>query len=569
MKKRHALLLLPAIANLLYMHYSFYYTDLLEWTLKCSMVVNLFSVFFDVFILLFFFSLITNGRVKTTQLLTFVITLLWSFVNVFYGRFFYHYMSLSAIGAAGGLQDSFVIDSILTGFRWSDLFYVLSIAGFILLYIKTPKLKVSLRTTLGLLIVPLCSLLLAIAAYSAYHFMHPEFRGNWELYGLRLQELLYDANRGGTPNLSRFHIGSVRIVMYELADMCLKKELTPEERTEIRNYYQDKSMRVSHHERNPEIRNVVFILLESMLSDPIDKQIDGKEVTPFLNSLKRDSAVFYNGCVLSDITCGESGDGQFIYMNGLLPLQQKMTVGQVKDNSLPALPKLLTEQLDIKHTEIVFPTAPNLWQQSDMNRAYGISTAYSLEDITRGKTGRINDQMIFDFAAQTLNPSNQPFFSLILSISGHEPYSEAVGDFVFKDSQYPQEYLNYLSTCHFTDLQVQKYVEALKKQNLYDNTLIIITADHFAHVDAMGMVGKVKSDIPLFVIHGNIDNEQAWHGEMHQLDVYTTLLDVLGIDSEWRGLGHTVLLPHYQNSVDSHAYELSRLIIEGDYFGNH
>ena len=158
MKKIHALLLLPATANLLYMHYSFYYTDLLEWTLKCSMVVNLFSVFFDVFIRLFFFSLITNGRVKTAQLLTFVITLLWSFVNVFYGRFFYHYMSLSAIGAAGGLQDSFVIDSILTGFRWSDLFYVLSIAGFILLYIKTPKLKVSLRTTLGLLIVPLCSL---------------------------------------------------------------------------------------------------------------------------------------------------------------------------------------------------------------------------------------------------------------------------------------------------------------------------------------------------------------------------------------------------------------------------
>ena len=95
MKKIHALLLLPAIANLLYMHYSFYYTDLLEWTLKCSMVVNLFSVFFDVFILLFFFSLITNGRVKTTQLLTFVITLLWSFVNVFYGRFFYHYSSIS------------------------------------------------------------------------------------------------------------------------------------------------------------------------------------------------------------------------------------------------------------------------------------------------------------------------------------------------------------------------------------------------------------------------------------------------------------------------------------------
>ena len=53
---------------------------------------------------------------------------------------------------------------------------------------------------------------------------------------------------------------------------------------------------------------------------------------------------------------------------------------------------------------------------------------------------------------------------------------------------------------------------------------------------------------------------------MRQLDVFTTILDVLNINSKWRGLGHTILSPKYHNSVSDQVYQLSEMIIEGDYF---
>ena len=51
------------------------------------------------------------------------------------------------------------------------------------------------------------------------------------------------------------------------------------------------------------------------------------------------------------------------------------------------------------------------------------------------------------------------------------------------------------------------------------------------------------------------------------MDVYTTILDIMGIDSEWRGLGHTLLNKNYQNSVTTEIQEVSDLIIYGNYFG--
>ena len=441
--KKVAFLLLLSLANILFMHYFFYCNGYLEWTWSYSEIVNLCSVFFDVFILLFLFLLLVRGSLKAATFLTFFVTFLWSFVNVVYGRFFFHYMSLSAIGEAHGLGDSLVINSIISTFHWYDLFYVLSCIVFIYLSRNLMPIRIEIKKSFKLLLIPFLSLLITFLSYSVYHFVHPQYRNNWELYKFRAKEFLYDSVRGGTPNLAHFQTGCIRAGIYEVYDMFHVTELTSEQRMQIETNYLDHSLRTTSHQRNLMIKNVIFILLESFLSAPIDLKVDSKEVTPFLNSLKRDSNVYYNGNMISDIGCGESGDGQFIYMTGILPLKYKVTVGQVKNHLLPALPKVLTKELGLKQTDIIYPTMPNLWQQADMNIAYGITNSYSILDITGTNNGEINDKKIFDFAAKTLSKHHKPFFALILSVSGHSPYDRFVGDNVFgKNNDYPVEYLN-------------------------------------------------------------------------------------------------------------------------------
>jgi len=529
--------------------------------------MNTLSVFFDVFILLSLSLLITKGHIRATLLITQAITLLWSFVNTFYGRFFYQYLPLSAIGEINGLQESLVIESTLSGFKWFDFYYLVSCLFFIYQFKRIKIIKLNIHNILYILLIPIISLLITLSIYTTYHFILPKYRYNWELYLARNIELLGDIYRGGTPNLSYFQIGCIRSTGGEFIDLLINKKLTEDQKQIITRYCNESSKRYTKHSRNSNIQNVVFILLESFLSSPIDLHIEGKEVTPYLNSLKKDSKVYYNGMMKSDITCGESGDGQFIYMTGILPLRNRITVSKIKGKSLPALPKILEKELNIGHSNIYNPAGPNLWQQSDMNLVYGITSMYCNNDIISNKPKVLEDKDIFTFAASHIRSCKVPFFSLILSVSTHSPYDKFFGEDLFSNNKiFSEEYQNYLNTCHYTDKQVGYFISKLKETDIYDHSLIIITADHHAHLDALKMESKITNHIPLFIINGQIDNKNAYHGEIRQLDVFTTLLDILNINSRWKGLGHTILSPNYANSVNENAYKISEMIIEGDYF---
>ena len=449
-------LIMFPVLNLLFMHYYFYLSSILEWTWIYSKVINFCGIIFDVSVLTIISLFITKGKVKPAIAITQSVTLVWSFVNVMYGKFFFQYMSLSAIGEAHGLGDGLVINSLMSAFYWFDFFFFISAITFAVIYRKSQPYRISNKGWIKLFAVPVMSLVMTYVVFSVYHFVHPHFRNNWELYKFRAKEFLYDSVSGGTPNLSHFQTGCIRVAFYEIYDMFHTTVLTSDQKRQIEVFYQDHSFRTTNHQRNPKIENVIFILLESFLSAPIDLKVDGKEITPFLNSLKRDSDVYYNGNMISDIGCGESGDGQFIYMTGILPLKSKMTVGQVKNNVLPALPKVLKDDMKITYSEIIAPTAPNLWQQSEMNKAYGFSNAYWLEDIVEGHSKQIDDSLIFQFASHRLERIKKPFFTLVLSLSTHSPYNKYVGNnYMGGNKTYNELYKNYLNSCHYLDTQLR------------------------------------------------------------------------------------------------------------------
>ncbi|MBQ8628649.1 MAG: sulfatase-like hydrolase/transferase [Prevotella sp.] len=151
----------------------------------------------------------------------------------------------------------------------------------------------------------------------------------------------------------------------------------------------------------------------------------------------------------------------------------------------------------------------------------------------------------------------------------HGPYDKCVEHgFTLRDKSLPEQYKNYLVNCHYMDKQIEGYINELKKKGVYDNSVIVIASDHDAHPWALGMEGKLSTNLPLYIINGGVDKTEAWQGECNQVDVYTTLADILGIQ-EWRGLGHTLLRKGYKNSVTDKTFEISELIIRSNYFKNY
>ena len=556
------------------MHLFFLLTGCLEdKPFAYSYIVNFCTVVFDVALLMFLCLVLTSGRVRTSACITFFLTLVWSFVNIFYGRFFFQYLSLSAIGQAEGLTDDVVVKSMLAGFQWVDIYYLLSIAAFAVAFFRTRGHRgiLSWKGIAGVLLVPLTAILVVFTTYTAYHLANSGTRGNMLLYKYRIQELVTNPTecRNAYPNNVTFHAGVLRTLASEMSDLLIPYTLSDDQKSMIAAEYQRHEHRQTSGQKcQPDVRNVVFILLESFMSVTSDLIVDGQRITPFLDSLKHADDVYYNGHVRPNITIGESGDGQFIYMTGILPLRAKYTVGEAKHNTMPyALPRLLQAQRDVAYTEIIVPSSLRVWQQENMNQVYGLNHCYSKQQVEGNQGEDLTDESVFQLATTTDKTAHQPFYSMVLSISTHQPYREIVDPtFVLNDSSLPTGYLIYLNACHYLDLQIRKYFEHLKSEGLFDNSLIVIASDHHAHLDAMGMEGKISTDLPLYILHANIDCSKAYDGPCNQLDVYTTLLDILNIQGEWRGLGHTLLDSAYQNSVSASVYDISEQIVRSNYF---
>ena len=565
------LMFMMSMTNMIFLHQYFLHTiDLEVGCYVSSFFDNLLACLIDVTFVLFVSWIITLRRLRASLVITFVITLLWSFCNVFYARFFHQYLSWSSIGLAGNLSDPIVLDSMTAGFRLIDLYYPLAIILFCWIFIHSKYHDVKGKSLQSLLYIWFSCLFIGLGVHSLYVF-HPHISFVYELEKTVFTPAKMDSM---WPNWTVYHKGFFRKLFVDQLKRKSKIELTKEQESAIDKEYSDHSQRITERTAPNNINNVIFILVESYLSVTSDLVVDGQEITPNLNKLKRDSNVYYNGHMIPNVSIGESSDGQLIYMAGLLPLHSEITVSKAKKNSIIGLPEQIKKAYPDLQSLTIIPTNPSLWDQQAMSDSYGFDKLYSMldyqEEMKDNENGAfLTDEMIFRYASKKDVSNQPPFFSLILTMSMHQPFNSFVEHgFHIIDKSLPQEYKNYLTNCHYTDIQIGKYLDDLKDKGLYDNSLIIIVSDHDAHPDYLGMDGKISREIPIYIVNGGIDNSNAWSGECNQLDVYTTILDIMGIQSRWHGLGHTLLNKNYQNSVTGDIQEMSDWIIYSDYFSN-
>lgn len=555
-----------SVINLLFMHGQLAMTVEYEYPFKSDAILsNVFSCLIDATFFFLLSMLLTRCRVKGALLMTFILTALLSFCNVLYSRFFGHYLPNLAILQMGNLNDNDVMGSVLTGFRWLDIYYVLMAVVFGWLYkcIDQVKLKTRWLRTLGCLWgVMLAAILTFILMLVAFHDPSPD------ISFIRFNPIKIQYTQA--PNNMLFRSGFVRRALMCHEDFIRKNlQLEKSQKETIKREYTDYKQRTTTATVK-DAKNLIFIIVESYLAQTSDLMVDGKEITPFMNRLKRDSTVYYNGHVHPNTNMGESSDGQFIYMTGLLPLKCEITVNIAKDKTFCGLPAVLMKAGRLKNSHIIVPTSPTFWEQDKMNERYGIEKMYSKFDYDKNMSGNedLDDEQIFQMATRVAATAEQPFFSLVLTMSMHNPYTKCVEHgFTLTDESLSEEYRNYLVDCHYTDMQIERYIDGLKQRGLYDNSVIVITADHQAHPVHLNMGNKVSDELPLYIINGGIDRDHAWTGRCNQLDVYTTLLDMFGIRADWRGLGHTLLNADYKEYSLGKMKPLSNWMIRSNYFG--
>lgn len=545
--------LLFCVVNLLLMHYAVVSISQLEIEENYVLYIdNCCGAVFDVCVIFMLSYLISGKRWRQSWMATFVITLAWSFSSVLYSRFFFHYLTLSSIGQGGTLFDWLMVKCMVEKLEWMDWYYPLALLLFLFLMRRMPEGRpahVVRNTVMGIALL----VVVEIMSLASYCMSKPEYRYlgyftyKFEQYHVGMHSALCE------PVATTFRRGVLRTLGAEIADMCQGTiELSAGQKEEIAQ-----SVRETKESMQPAAtahpKNLIFILVESYMSFVSDMKVGEREVTPFLNALKRDSTVYFNGSMTPNITIGESSDGQFIYLTGLLPLRSVITISKAKGINLPGLPKQFK-----RHSRMIIPTLPSMWNQDKMCERYGFDELYSSADFEGGSYTNLNDEQVFQLAMQKDKEGGEPFFSMVLTISMHQPYTEQIDpSFIINDNTISRELACYLNACHYTDAQIERYFQFLKSEGLFDESVIVITSDHHVHSVDFGHM-----EIPLYVVNGNMRN--ARQGTCQQVDVYTTLLDVMGVKSSWCGLGQSLLSPTY--SEKELKWDVAEWIIRSDYF---
>ncbi len=153
------------------------------------------------------------------------------------------------------------------------------------------------------------------------------------------------------------------------------------------------------------------------------------------------------------------------------------------------------------------------------------------ESVPKGKLG-VHDEYVFDHHLAELDRMQQPFFSVVFTLSTHSPYDQPMRK-VLDWGGSENEYIN---SAYYTDSCLGDYFRKAAGKSWYDSTLFIIVADHshnsYRHWDVHSPQYR---HIPL-LLYGEVLRPEFRGSTISrlssQVDMPKTLLKQLGLDAK-------------------------------------
>jgi phosphoglycerol transferase MdoB-like AlkP superfamily enzyme len=276
---------------------------------------------------------------------------------------------------------------------------------------------------------------------------------------------------------------------------------------------------------NTDKPNVVFILLESFSSQVVGI-LGGEEVTPNLDRVAREGILFDNIYAASD----RSDKGLVATMAGyqVAPAYSIIQYPQ-KSQSLAFMPRKFREAGYRNLTYIYGGDASFKGMNSFVTLA-GFDRQIVMSDFPasmRGEKWGVHDEYTFARLADEMEADSktaEPWFKYYFTLSSHEPFDVPMA----RVHENP-----YLNSIFYTDSCLGVFIDEVKRRGLWDNTLIVMIADH-------GTPGPLKASsqmkeryqIPMLWTGGALAVRDTVISKIgSQKDVVATLLGQLGIDA--------------------------------------
>ena len=411
-------------------------------------------------------------------------------VNSIYYHYYSSFASISLIANitfASDVSDA-IVENVL---KAVDLIYIWQTITLVIIYKKTNKkeyikhkenkkklVKTGLITSLSLFAV--AALFMPLNAWSRlYNLWNREsVVMNHGIYVYQLDDFIQSL----TPKITSV-LGH---------DKKLKK---------VTDYYKENKYTPSNNEYTNIFKgkNIIVIHAESMQKFAMDLTFNNKEVTPNLNKLANEGIFFSN--FYSQVGVGTSSDAEFTFNTSLMPSTKGTVFVNYFDRDYISIPKLLKEQG--YYTYSMHANTGDFWNRNTMHKSLGYDKFYSKDSYIIDETIGLglSDKSFFrqsvDIMKQVKEEENKPFYSLLIMLSNHTPFSDlalmedykTTIDVTIDNQTVTRDYLNnttmgnYLRSVHYADSAIGEFIDNLDKEGLLENTVLVIYGDHDARLD--------------------------------------------------------------------------------------
>lgn len=320
-------------------------------------------------------------------------------------------------------------------------------------------------------------------------------------------------------------------------------------------------------------KNLIIIQMESFQKFLVDLTIDGKEITPNINKLARESNYFPN--FYQNVGQGNTSDAEFVVNTSFYIPPRGAATQHYADRVLPSLPRLLQgEGYDTAtfHTNVV-----EFWNRGELYKALGFNRYYDKAFFGEDDKlffGASDDALYSKTAAELkkMNAAGKPFYTQVISMSAHHPFTIPEDKYrMTLPERYEGTFVgDYIRSQNYADDALGKFIEQLKKDGVWDNSLIVLYGDHLGlpiysldHKDKELMheiYGREYTsgdmiNIPL-IIHGEGIQPEVKEQVGGQIDLLPTVSNLLGVSIDNQLHFGQDLLNHTDNNLLPERYYL-------------
>lgn len=327
--------------------------------------------------------------------------------------------------------------------------------------------------------------------------------------------------------------------------------------------------------------NLIVVQMESFQNFPINLKLDGKEITPVLNSLAKEG--FYFPHVFQQIGPGNTSDAEFMSNTSIYPTAAEAMSTGYGDRQIPSLPRLLQSQGYVANTFHI--NKVTFWDRHKMYPALNFDKYYDKPYYTNDHFNDFgaSDEEMYRVGVEKLGElkaQGKPFYAQFVTTSSHNPFV------VPKDRRHielPADLEgtmlgNYIAAANYTDYAIGKLIDRLKQTGMWDNTMLVFYGDHFGlqekDVPAREISEKLgiayderisRFNIPLIIHLPGQQQGQMVERSGGQVDILPTVANLLGLSLEDEGFtafGHDLL------NIDRNVVGMRYYLPTGSFFND-